>query len=335
MIDHGGHVAARIILHDVPDRVQAVRQRPLYRFVSPVVNIFLGQNLIHRRAPQVTLAQVAYLHVARVGTPEIHDDLVAIVDEDPPLLGLAVAVVIQPLVNPAVGVIVGVLDHVIDRCRVACPVLHFGEPIAVIPGVLGDVRVARVELAVLIGFDEAVRPVPLGIIEVTVGSIEEEPIIRAGIARSGTVAGRDIPAEKSLGMKKERSRKGEPALQPDGKKRITFRIETDHPANAVAGAGFEHNSVSGYSENSYDTLAQPGGTQSGTRGRQPRRDISGQSTESVASSGRNEAQGNALSDRLETLNGSSDQLETLKRLARRLSPEQRQELAECLIPGER
>ncbi|GIX01342.1 MAG: hypothetical protein KatS3mg112_0279 [Thermogutta sp.] len=74
MVDHGGHVAARIILGDVPDRVQVVRQRPLYRFVSPIVNIFLGQNLIDRRAPEVTLPQVAYLHVARVGTPEIRRD---------------------------------------------------------------------------------------------------------------------------------------------------------------------------------------------------------------------------------------------------------------------
>ena len=55
MINHGGYVASRFLPRDVPDRVQAVRQRPLYRFITAVVNIFLGQNLIDRRAPEVTL----------------------------------------------------------------------------------------------------------------------------------------------------------------------------------------------------------------------------------------------------------------------------------------
>jgi len=44
MVDYGSHVAARIVLRDVPDRVQVVRQRPLYRFVSAAEHRLLGQR---------------------------------------------------------------------------------------------------------------------------------------------------------------------------------------------------------------------------------------------------------------------------------------------------
>jgi len=92
----------------------------------------------HRRAPKVTLAQVPDLHVARVGTPEVHHDLVAVVGENPPLLSVAVAIGIEPLVHPAIGVVVGVLDHLVYRRRVVGPVLDFDQPVAVVPGVLGN-----------------------------------------------------------------------------------------------------------------------------------------------------------------------------------------------------
>ncbi|WP_347244393.1 hypothetical protein [Thermogutta sp.] len=57
---------------------------------------------------------------------------------------------------------------------------HLRQPVPVVPGVLGDVGVTRVELAVLIGVDEAVRAVPLGIVEVTVGAVGEKLVVRAG-----------------------------------------------------------------------------------------------------------------------------------------------------------
>ncbi|ASV73683.1 hypothetical protein THTE_1081 [Thermogutta terrifontis] len=50
----------------------------------------------------------------------------------------------------------------IDRRSVAGSVLHLGEPVAVVPGVLGDVGVTRVELAIGVGVDEAVRAVAYG-----------------------------------------------------------------------------------------------------------------------------------------------------------------------------
>ena len=111
------------------------------------------------------------------------------------------------------------------------------------------------------------------------------------------------------------------------------------------GEGFEPNSASESTENTSDTTGHPGGTESGTLGMQPRCDIPSKSTKSAAPWGKNEVHENGSSDPLETLNGSSDpletpndppdQLETLKRLARRLSPEQRRQLAEWLIRGER
>ena len=100
------------------------------------------------------------------------------------------------------------------------------------------------------------------------------------------------------------------------------------------GTGLELNFTSGDIKNNSDTAGHPGGTESGARDRHPRCDISRQSTESFASSGKNEAKENGPSDQLETLIGSFDQLETLKRLARCLSPEQRRQLAEWLIRAE-
>ncbi len=81
MIDHGGHVAARIILGNVPDRVQVVRQGPLYGFVSAVVKIFLGQNLVHRWTPQVTPLQITCLNQAGARPPKVHHHLVAIIGQ--------------------------------------------------------------------------------------------------------------------------------------------------------------------------------------------------------------------------------------------------------------
>ncbi|MBC7350770.1 MAG: hypothetical protein H5U08_00275 [Thermogutta sp.] len=68
----------------------------------------------------------------------------------------------------------------IDRRSVARSVLYLGEPVAVVPGVLGDVRVARVELAVLIGVDEAIRAVAFGIVEIAVGPVGQKPVVGAG-----------------------------------------------------------------------------------------------------------------------------------------------------------
>jgi len=42
-------------------------------------------------------------------------------------------------------------------------VLDLHQAVAVVPGVLGDVGIAAVELAVLVGVDEPVRAVPLGV----------------------------------------------------------------------------------------------------------------------------------------------------------------------------
>jgi len=46
-------------------------------------------------------------------------------------------------------------------------VLDLDQPVAVVPGVLGDVGIARVELAVLVIVDEPVRAVPFGIVEIS------------------------------------------------------------------------------------------------------------------------------------------------------------------------
>ncbi len=161
MVDHSGHIAARIVLRDVPDRVQVVRQGPLYGFISPIVNIFLGQNLVHRRSPQIPPLQVACLNLPGAGPPEVEHDLVPVVDENPPLVGMAVAVAIQAPADPAVGVVVGVLDHPVHRRGVTGPMLHLDQPVAVVPSVLGDVGVALVELAVLVGVDEPQGAVPV------------------------------------------------------------------------------------------------------------------------------------------------------------------------------
>jgi len=111
------------------------------------------------------------------------------------------------------------------------------------------------------------------------------------------------------------------------------------------GTGLEQNSISDQIESTCDASAPPGGTQSGTLGRQSRCDMTSESPELAAPSGKNELHEKGSSDQLETLNGPLDPLETpndpsgpletLKRLARRLSPEQRRQLAEWLIRGER
>jgi len=79
----------------------------------------------------------------------------------------------------------------IDRRGVAGSVLHLGEPVAVVPGVLGDIRVARVELPIGVGINEPVRAVPLGIVEIAVGAVGEEPIVGAG-GVSATIGGNAV-----------------------------------------------------------------------------------------------------------------------------------------------
>ena|GEM_PF-1872124 len=143
MIDHSGHVTARIILRNIPNRVQVVRQVPLYCFISAVVNVFLGQNLVHRRSPQIPPLQVACLNLPGAGPAEVQDDLVAIVGENAPLIRMAIAIAIQRLADPAVLVVLEVLHHVVHGRGVACPVLHLDQPVAVVPGVLGEVGIAR------------------------------------------------------------------------------------------------------------------------------------------------------------------------------------------------
>ena|GEM_PF-6339127 len=76
---------------------------------------------------------------------------------------MPVAVGIQPLAHPAVLVVVGILHHLVHRRGVACAVFDLHQAVAVVPGVLGDVGIAAVELAVLVGVDEPVRAVPLGV----------------------------------------------------------------------------------------------------------------------------------------------------------------------------
>ena len=65
MIDHGRRPRLRVVFRNVPDRVQVIRLGPLYGFISPVVNILLGQDLIHCGAPQKALPEVHDLEKCR------------------------------------------------------------------------------------------------------------------------------------------------------------------------------------------------------------------------------------------------------------------------------
>lgn len=51
MVDHGRRVRLRIVPGNIPHGVQVVRQGPLNRLVTTVVNIFPGQDCAYRTGP--------------------------------------------------------------------------------------------------------------------------------------------------------------------------------------------------------------------------------------------------------------------------------------------
>ena len=69
---------AGVVLGDVPDRVQMIGQCPLDHVITAVVNCFLGQDLIYRRAPQIPPLQIPSLDQARTSPLEVQHDLVLI-----------------------------------------------------------------------------------------------------------------------------------------------------------------------------------------------------------------------------------------------------------------
>ena len=98
---------------------------------------------------------------------------------------------IHLLENPPVKVIVAVLDGAAGRAREIIRVgrvgADLGQPVAVVPGVLGNIRVAGIQYAVRA--DEPERAVAFAVIEIMVGAVGRELVPRAGrVAGASAVA---------------------------------------------------------------------------------------------------------------------------------------------------
>ena len=89
--------------------------------------------------------------------------------------------------EPIVGVVFK-RHHLRGRAAVGGAVGDAGEPVAVVPRVFGDRRVARVQRAARIGVDEPGGSVAVGVVGVRVAPVRQQPVVVArGVARVGAV----------------------------------------------------------------------------------------------------------------------------------------------------
>ena len=170
----------------MPHRPLPVGEGPEDVFGAAVVCGLVGEELVDGRAPEVAVGEVG----DRVAV-ELEDGLVGVVDPE----GVggragAVAVGIEFLVDQAVEGAVFVFDGLGGRTAVGGPVGYASEPVAVVPGVFGDRRVARVERAAGIDVDVSGRAVAVVVVGVRVRPISRQPVVVAGgVAGVGAVAG--------------------------------------------------------------------------------------------------------------------------------------------------
>ena len=122
-------------------------------------HLLVGQDLVDRRAPQIPVR-------GRRGRAagKLQNRLVAVVD--PEFLGEGAAARAAGVEPPADEIIVGVIEvlhHLGGGPAVEGPAGGAGEPVAVVPGVLGDRRIARVQGAAGVGVDKTGGAVAVGV----------------------------------------------------------------------------------------------------------------------------------------------------------------------------
>ena len=170
----------------MPHAALPVGEGPEDVFGAAVVCGLVGEKLVDGRAPEIAVGEVG----GRVAV-ELEDGLVAVVGPE----GVggragAVAVGIELLVDQAVEGAVFVVDGLGGRTAVGGPVGYASEAVAVVPGVLRDRRVARVECSAGIGVDVSRRAVPVVVVRVRIRPVGREAVVVAGrVAGVGAVAG--------------------------------------------------------------------------------------------------------------------------------------------------
>ena len=110
---------------------------------------------------------------------ELQNDLIAIVSEAGLMVNLAVPVAVDRFPNTMVLHVVEVIDHFRGWPALDGVVRNLRQPLAGVPGVFGDVRIARVEHAVVVVVDELFRAVAFGIVGIGIGAVRNQPVVRA------------------------------------------------------------------------------------------------------------------------------------------------------------
>ncbi len=155
-------VEAGVVLGQVADRAQVVGERP----EDVARGVFVSQDLVDLGAVEVAVSDgardveredyVVASIVARFAGAVV--DVVDLFVDD------RVAVGVEELGDAAVEGIVDVLDMAGNRAAGRGPFGDGGEAVAVVPGVLGDRGVARVEEAVGVGVAESGGAVAFGVV---------------------------------------------------------------------------------------------------------------------------------------------------------------------------
>jgi len=167
VVGNRGRVGGVVVSGQIADGAQIIGQRPEDVFDAAVVDRFVGQQLVDGIAPEVAVGEIG----GRVAV-ELENGLVAVVDPE----GVggragAIAVGIEFLMDQAVEGVVDVVDGLGGGAAVGGPVGDVGEAVAMVPGVLGDRGVARVEGAAGVGVDEAGGAVAVGVVGVGVDEV--------------------------------------------------------------------------------------------------------------------------------------------------------------------
>jgi len=110
---------------------------------------------------------------------ELQYDLVAIVDESGLRVNHAVAVEVDIFADPAVFRVVEVIDHLGSIAAIFGVIGDLRQPVASIPRVLRDLRVAVGERLTLIHIDIPRRAVAFGVVGVPIRAVGEEATLQA------------------------------------------------------------------------------------------------------------------------------------------------------------
>ena len=118
-----------------------------------IAHLLVGQQLIDRLPPEVTVREIRGGDSARARFVELQGNLIAIVGEDGLrnwITARGAVWVQQPLDEP-VPIIIRILNYLIRRLAsircIGSKMVDIGQPVAVVPGVGGDVAVAGVQRA--------------------------------------------------------------------------------------------------------------------------------------------------------------------------------------------